>query len=74
MIKNYKREILKSNDITPRKGYKDEDKLQAAVDKIFNEWLEETNQMPCFYRIQPLANLVAIGNCETQNAIIVDNL
>ncbi len=43
-----------------RKGYKNVDKLQEKIDKAFNEWLEETNQVPSFYRILPLADFVTI--------------
>jgi len=43
-----------------QKGYKDEDKLQAAIDKVLNEWLKETNQIPTFYRVHPLPYLVTI--------------
>lgn len=43
-----------------RKGYKDADKLQEKIDKAFCEWMEETEQMPGFYRIQPLAEPVMI--------------
>lgn len=47
-------------ELGDRKGYKYADKLQAKIDKVFNEWLEETKQVPSFYRIQPLADLVTI--------------
>lgn len=43
-----------------RKGYRYADKLQEKINKAFNEWLEETKQVPGFYRIQPLADLVMI--------------
>lgn len=43
-----------------RKGYRYIDKLQEKIDKAFNEWLEETKQIPSFYRIQPLADQVII--------------
>lgn len=47
-------------EFVDRKGYKDIDKLQEKIDKVFNEWLEETKQVPGFYIIQPLAELVTI--------------
>ena len=43
-----------------RKGYRDADKLQEALDKVFKEWLKETNQIPRFYHIYPLKDLVVI--------------
>lgn len=43
-----------------RKGYRYVDKLQDKIDKAFNEWLEETKQVPSFYHIQPLADQVII--------------
>lgn len=43
-----------------RKGYKHVDKLQEAIDKVFNEWLVETHQVPSFYHILPLSELVKI--------------
>lgn len=45
-----------------RKGYKYVDKLQDKIDKAFHEWLEETKQVPDFYRILPLADPVIIPN------------
>ena len=47
-----------------RKGYKYIDKLQKKIDKAFNEWLVETKQVPCFYHIKPLADLVTIPEIE----------
>ena len=47
-----------------RKGYKDADKLQEKIDKAFHEWLEETGQVPGFYHIEPLADLVIIPEPE----------
>jgi hypothetical protein len=47
-----------------RKGYVDEDKLQEMMDKVFNEWLEETHQVPGFYHINPLADMVTIPGGE----------
>jgi predicted urease superfamily metal-dependent hydrolase len=44
-----------------REGYADEEKLQKKMDKVFNEWLEETNQIPGFYHIKPLADMVTIS-------------
>lgn len=43
-----------------RKGYKYVDKLQEKINKAFNEWLEETDQVPGFYHVEPLADLVVI--------------
>ncbi len=43
-----------------REGYKDSDKLQEAVNKVFMEWLRETNQVPNFYHIYPLDYMVKI--------------
>lgn len=43
-----------------RKGYKDVEKLQEKLDKVLTEWLEETKQVPSFYRILPLADPVII--------------
>lgn len=43
-----------------RKGYKDAEKLQEKLDKVLTEWLEETKQVPSFYRILPLADPVII--------------
>lgn len=43
-----------------RKGYRYADKLQEKIDKAFNDWLVETKQVPSFYRIQLLADLVMI--------------
>lgn len=43
------------------KGYADVDKLQEKIDKVFMKWLEETKQVPGFYHIIPLADLVTIG-------------
>ena len=43
-----------------RKGYKYVDKLQEKIDKAFNEWMEETNQVPGFYHIKPLADMATI--------------
>lgn len=45
-----------------RKGYKDVEKLQEKIDKVLNEWLEETKQVPGFYHILPLEDLVIIPN------------
>lgn len=42
------------------KGYKGVDELQEKLDKVFNEWLEETKQVPGFCHVQPLADLVMI--------------
>ncbi len=47
-----------------RKGYKDVDKLQKKIDKVFREWLEETGQVPGFYHIQPLAEPMLIHEQE----------
>jgi len=47
-----------------RKGYRDVDKLQKKIDKAFREWLKETNQVPSFYCIHPLAELVMIPEQE----------
>lgn len=47
-----------------RKGYKDADKLQEKINKVFNSWLTETKQVPDFYHIQPLADLVIIPDLE----------
>jgi predicted urease superfamily metal-dependent hydrolase len=49
-----------------RKGYADADKLQEKIDKVFNEWLEETHQVPGFYHIKPLADMVTIPGGEGQ--------
>jgi len=51
-------------DFVARKGYRDEDKLQEKLDKVFKEWLEETDQMPGFYHIAPLADMVSIPGKE----------
>lgn len=48
-----------------RKGYKDADKLQEKINKVFNEWLKETNQEPSFCSIQPLKDLVIIPGMES---------
>lgn len=42
------------------KSYIGVDELQEKIDKVFNEWLEETNQVPGFYHVQPLVDLVMI--------------
>lgn len=47
-----------------RKGYKDIDKLQEKIDKALGEWLNETNQVPGFYKILPLADPVTIPQME----------
>ena len=47
-------------EFAPRKGYKDVDELQEAIDKVFEEWLKKTNQVPSFYHVYPLANMVEI--------------
>lgn len=47
-----------------RKGYRDSDRLQEKIDRAFNEWLEETGQVPSFYHVQPLADLVTIPEQE----------
>lgn len=47
-----------------RKGYRYADKLQEKIDKVFNDWLMETKQVPDFYHIQPLADLVIIPDLE----------
>ena len=46
------------------KGYKDADRLQEKIDRAFHEWLEETGQVPSFYHVQPLADLVTIPEQE----------
>ena len=46
------------------KGYKDADKLHEKINKVFNSWLTETKQVPDFYHIQPLADLVIIPDLE----------
>lgn len=43
-----------------RKGYVGEEKLQERIDKVFKEWLEETKQVPNFYKIHPLSEMVTI--------------
>lgn len=43
-----------------RTGYKDEDKLQEEMNKVFIKWLKETGQYPSFYHILPLAEPVII--------------
>lgn len=43
-----------------RNGYTDADKLQEKLDKAFHEWLEETHQVPGFYHIEPLADMITI--------------
>ena len=43
-----------------RKGYYRVDELQEALDRVFLEWLEKTNQTPGFYHILPLADLVEV--------------
>jgi hypothetical protein len=51
-----------------RKGYADADKLQEKLDKVFQEWIEETDQIPKFGHIVPLADMVTIpGNKEEHN-------
>lgn len=47
-------------EFVDRKGYRDADKLQEKINKVFNDWMVETKQVPGFYRIQPLADLVMI--------------
>ena len=47
-----------------RKGYKYADKLQEKINKAFNEWLSETQQVSSFYRIQPLADLMIIPDTQ----------
>lgn len=42
------------------KGYKDADKLQEKINKVFTEWLEETKQVPSFYHVVPLADMITI--------------
>ncbi|MDE7426043.1 MAG: hypothetical protein K2N51_20490 [Lachnospiraceae bacterium] len=42
------------------KGYKDADKLQEKINKVFTEWLEETKQVPGFYHVVPLADMIII--------------
>jgi hypothetical protein len=49
-----------------QKGYEDADKLQEKIDKVFNDWLEETHQVPEFYSIKPLADMVTIPGGEGQ--------
>ena len=41
-------------------GYKEADKLQEKINKVFIEWLEETKQVPDFYKIVPLADTITI--------------
>lgn len=41
-------------------GYEGADTLQERMQKVFMEWLKETNQIPSFYHIYPLADLVTI--------------
>lgn len=45
-----------------RKGYHRADELQEAIDKVFQEWLVKTNQVPNFYHILPLADLYEVGD------------
>jgi hypothetical protein len=49
-----------------QKGYADADKLQEKIDKVFNEWLEETHQVPGFYHIKPLTAMVIVPGGEEQ--------
>ena len=35
---------------------------QKSINKAFNEWLEETKQIPSFYQIRPFADFVTIPN------------
>lgn len=44
-----------------KNGYRDVEKLQEKINKVFNEWLKETDQVPTFYHICPLADLVTIA-------------
>ena len=47
-----------------RKGYKEVEKLQEKINKAFREWMEETGQVPSFYRIQPLSDSVIVTDPE----------
>jgi hypothetical protein len=51
------------------KGYAYADKLQEKMDKAFNEWLEETHQVPHFYHIYPLSDMVEIRGGEADGKI-----
>ena len=44
------------------KGYTNIDSLQEKMDRALNEWLAETQQVPCFYRITPLADMYEVTN------------
>lgn len=42
------------------KGYKGVEQLQIELDKVLNKWLQDTKQVPSFYRVIPLAELETI--------------
>ena len=39
-----------------------EDAYEEAIDKVFQDWLVKTNQVPNFYHILPLADLYEVGD------------
>ena len=43
-----------------KKGFVGAGSREEKLNKVFNEWLEETNQVPGFYKIHPLADMVEV--------------
>jgi hypothetical protein len=43
-----------------KEGFIGSGSLEEKLNKVFNEWLEETNQVPGFYKIHPLADMVEV--------------
>lgn len=45
-----------------RKGYYGAEELEKELNRVFQEWLVKTNQVPDFYKIYPLEDLYEVGD------------
>lgn len=50
-----------------KKGFIGAKELEEKLNKVFMEWLEQTNQVPNFYHILPLADLVEVKETEGED-------